>query len=217
MRGPALGLAGAEVERLVAMARIDALRRPEALSFTAIRLTPETRAEVTAVTGELLERFRGQPIEPRTVIGRRLYAVGHSRKTALVSGVPIGRTVVFAYMTSGLCAAIGGVLPRLARAVLAHIRRGGFSYTLSPGLYRDAEGRHAIDEFWLDRKAGFCEHFAAAFVVVMRALDVPARIVTGYQGAERNPLDGYYLVRHSHAHAWAEYWQIKLRCQAELA
>ena len=95
----------------------------------------------------------------------------------------------------------------LARAVLAHIRRGGFSYTLSPGLYGDAEGRHAIDEFWLDRKAGFCEHFAAAFVVVMRALDVPARIVTGYQGAERNPLDGYYLVRHSHAHAWAEYWQ----------
>ncbi|MCK7496759.1 MAG: transglutaminase domain-containing protein [Comamonadaceae bacterium] len=41
-----------------------------------------------------------------------------------------------------------------------------------------------MDEFWLDRKLGFCEHFAAAFVVVMRALDVPARIVTGYQGAD---------------------------------
>ena len=38
----------------------------------------------------------------------------------------------------------------------------------------------------------------------MRALGVPARVVTGYQGAERSPLDGYYVVRQSHAHAWAE-------------
>jgi hypothetical protein len=36
---------------------------------------------------------------------------------------------------------------------------------------------------------------------------VPARVVTGYQGAERSPLDGYYVVRQSHAHAWAEVWQ----------
>ncbi|HWP19673.1 MAG TPA: transglutaminaseTgpA domain-containing protein [Burkholderiaceae bacterium] len=95
----------------------------------------------------------------------------------------------------------------LARAVLQHIRTAGFSYTLAPGVYGGKDGRDAIDEFWLDRRAGFCEHFAAAFVVVMRALDVPARVVTGYQGAERNPVDGYYLVRNSYAHAWAEYWQ----------
>ena len=91
----------------------------------------------------------------------------------------------------------------LSQAVLAYIRAADFSYTLAPGFY----GRDAIDEFWLDRRAGFCEHFAAAFVVVMRALGVPSRIVTGYQGAERSPLDGYYIVRQSHAHAWAEVWQ----------
>jgi len=91
----------------------------------------------------------------------------------------------------------------LSAAVLAHIRSADFSYTLAPGFY----GRDGIDEFWLDRRAGFCEHFAAAFVVVMRALGVPARVVTGYQGAERSPLDGYYIVRQSHAHAWAEVWQ----------
>jgi transglutaminase-like putative cysteine protease len=95
----------------------------------------------------------------------------------------------------------------LVAALLRHIRTGGYSYTLAPGLYGDAQGRHAIDEFWLDRREGFCEHFAAAFTVVLRALDVPARIVTGYQGAERNPVDGYYLVRNSFAHAWVEYWQ----------
>jgi len=91
----------------------------------------------------------------------------------------------------------------LSNAVLAFIRSGDFSYTLAPGIY----GRDAIDEFWLDRRAGFCEHFATGFVVVMRALGVPARVVTGYQGAERSLLDGYYIVRQSHAHAWAEVWQ----------
>jgi transglutaminase-like putative cysteine protease len=92
----------------------------------------------------------------------------------------------------------------LARALLQHIRTQDFSYTLAPGEYL---GPDTIDEFWLDRRAGFCEHFAAAFVVLMRALDVPARVVTGYQGTDPIPVDGYYIVRQSSAHAWAEYWQ----------
>jgi transglutaminase-like putative cysteine protease len=91
----------------------------------------------------------------------------------------------------------------LMQATIAHIAKGGFTYTMAPGTY----GRDAVDEFWLDRKAGFCEHFSAAFVVVMRALDVPARIVTGYQGADPDPVDGYVIVRNLHAHAWAEIWQ----------
>jgi transglutaminase-like putative cysteine protease len=94
---------------------------------------------------------------------------------------------------------------RLAQAVLAHIR-AGFTYTLTPGEYGDEQGRHAVDEFWLDRREGFCEHFSAAFVVIMRALDVPARIVTGYQGADPQLQDGWVVVRNSHAHAWAEIW-----------
>ncbi len=91
----------------------------------------------------------------------------------------------------------------LSNAVLGHIRSGGYTYTLEPGTY---EG-NAIDEFWLDRKLGFCEHFASAYVVVMRALDVPARIVTGYQGADPDLQDGYLVVRQRNAHAWAEIWQ----------
>ena len=90
-----------------------------------------------------------------------------------------------------------------AAALLDHIRREDYGYTLEPGPY----GRDAIDEFWLDRRVGFCEHYAAAFVVIMRALGVPARIVTGYQGADPLPVDGFYIVRNSNAHAWAEYWQ----------
>jgi transglutaminase-like putative cysteine protease len=94
---------------------------------------------------------------------------------------------------------------QLVDTVLATIR-SGFTYTLTPGTYGDDDGRHAIDEFWLDRRQGFCEHFSTAFVVVMRALDVPARVVAGYQGIDPEPQEGWYLVRNSHAHAWAEVW-----------
>lgn len=110
----------------------------------------------------------------------------------------------------------------LVQALLRHIRQGGFSYTLAPqdnaAEARDDspdEGRgnadapprtHPIDRFWLDRKTGFCEHYATAFVVILRAMDVPARVVTGFQGAEVNPVDGLHVVRNSDAHAWAEYW-----------
>lgn len=94
----------------------------------------------------------------------------------------------------------------LSAAVLQHLGSGAYRYTLQPGLY----GEHTADEFWFERKAGFCEHIASAYVVVMRALGVPARLVTGYQGAQRNVVDGYWTVRQSDAHAWAEVWQAGL-------
>ena len=90
----------------------------------------------------------------------------------------------------------------LVNAVLERLRTGGYNYSLDPGVF----GEHTADEFWFDRKEGFCEHIASAFVVLMRAMDVPARIVTGYQGGERNPVDGYWTVRNADAHAWAEVW-----------
>ncbi|HSI47418.1 MAG TPA: DUF3488 and transglutaminase-like domain-containing protein [Ideonella sp.] len=91
----------------------------------------------------------------------------------------------------------------LATAVLRHIRTGLYTYTLEPGTY----DKDPVDEFWLDRKLGFCEHYASAFTVIMRAMGVPTRIVTGYQGTDETEADGYWIVRQSHAHAWAEYWQ----------
>jgi transglutaminase-like putative cysteine protease len=94
----------------------------------------------------------------------------------------------------------------LSALVLQHIRAGDYTYTLEPGPY-GTTGDDAIDEFWLDRKLGFCEHYASAYVVVMRAMGVPARIVTGYQGTDAEPQDGYWIVRQRNAHAWAEYWQ----------
>jgi transglutaminase-like putative cysteine protease len=93
----------------------------------------------------------------------------------------------------------------LAAALLAHVRGNDYLYTLSPGRYGE-ESPHVIDEFWLDRRLGFCEHFASAFVVLMRGMGVPARIVTGFQGWDAEPQDGYLVVRNANAHAWAEFW-----------
>lgn len=77
-----------------------------------------------------------------------------------------------------------------------------FTYTLRPPLL----GRNGIDEFLFQSHRGFCEHYAAAFVILMRSAGIPARVVGGYQGGEYNPLDGYLVVRQSDAHAWAEVW-----------
>ena len=90
----------------------------------------------------------------------------------------------------------------LVTAALQRLRTGGYRYTLEPGVY----GEHTADEFWFDRKEGFCEHIASAFVLLMRAMDIPSRVVTGYQGGDRNPVDDFWTVRQSDAHAWAEVW-----------
>ena len=77
-----------------------------------------------------------------------------------------------------------------------------FTYTLSPPLL----GRDSIDDFLFSTRKGFCEHYASAFVVLMRAAGIPARVVTGYQGGWWNASGNYLLVRNSDAHAWAEVW-----------
>jgi len=90
----------------------------------------------------------------------------------------------------------------LVNAALTLFREQSFFYTLSPSLL----GFHSVDEFLFRTREGFCEHYASAFVFLMRAAGVPARVITGYQGGQRNELGEYLIVRQSDAHAWAEVW-----------
>jgi len=91
---------------------------------------------------------------------------------------------------------------KLVREVLAMFRKQNFYYTLSPPLL----GRDSVDEFLFRTRRGFCEHYASAFAVLMRAAGIPARIVTGYLGGEVNELGNYLIVRQADAHAWTEVW-----------
>lgn len=77
-----------------------------------------------------------------------------------------------------------------------------FTYTLQPPLL----GQNPVDDFLWQSKRGFCEHFASAFVVMMRAAGIPARVVVGYQGGHLNPLKNFLVVRQADAHAWSEVW-----------
>jgi transglutaminase-like putative cysteine protease len=90
----------------------------------------------------------------------------------------------------------------IARRAIEFFRSSRFEYTLDPPRL----GANPVDEFLFDTKQGFCEHFASSFVFLMRAAGVPARVVTGYQGGDTNPVDGYMVVRQADAHAWAEVW-----------
>ncbi|MGB7184414.1 MAG: DUF3488 and transglutaminase-like domain-containing protein [Burkholderiaceae bacterium] len=87
-------------------------------------------------------------------------------------------------------------------AALRMFHKQAFVYTLQPPQL----GRDSVDDFLFTTRSGFCEHFTSSFVVLMRMLGIPARVVTGYQGGEINPVDGFMVVRQSDAHAWAEYW-----------
>lgn len=78
-----------------------------------------------------------------------------------------------------------------------------FTYTLEPPLL----GRDSVDEFLFGTQRGFCEHFASAFAWLMRAAGLPARVVMGYQGGQRNLQEHYVTVRQYDAHAWAEVWR----------
>ena len=87
-------------------------------------------------------------------------------------------------------------------AVLSKFNAEEYFYTLEP----PALGNNSVDRFLFDTRRGFCEHYASAFAVMMRAADIPARIVLGYHGGEINSMAGHLIVRQSDAHAWNEVW-----------
>ncbi|NQD38672.1 DUF3488 domain-containing transglutaminase family protein [Permianibacter sp. IMCC34836] len=87
--------------------------------------------------------------------------------------------------------------------LLRTIHTDNYWYTLQvPELSEDI-----VDDFWFNKKRGFCEHYANAVTFLLRAGGVPARVVVGYQGGEWNPYGEFLTVRHLDAHAWLEFWQ----------
>ncbi len=90
----------------------------------------------------------------------------------------------------------------IVQAALEWLKKQAFVYTLTPALTIG----DSVDEFLFNTRQGFCEHYASAFTVLMRAAGIPARVVAGYQGGEVNPIGNYLIVRQHDAHAWTEIW-----------
>ncbi|SEH04349.1 transglutaminase TgpA family protein [Candidatus Venteria ishoeyi] len=90
----------------------------------------------------------------------------------------------------------------IIKRALLYFSDNEFEYTLAPELMPD----DPVDSFLFDKRAGFCEHYSSAFVTLMRAASIPARVVVGYQGGTINPLGDFLTVRARDAHAWTEVW-----------
>ncbi len=93
--------------------------------------------------------------------------------------------------------------PRALLAKAFQFYNREFTYTLEPPILDRA---NPYDDFLFESKKGFCEHYAGSFALLMRAGGIPARIVTGYQGGEVNPINNELIVRQADAHAWTEIW-----------
>lgn len=77
-----------------------------------------------------------------------------------------------------------------------------FSYSLDLDLDPD----NPVEDFLLRARSGHCEYFASSLVLMLRSQGIPARVVSGFLGAEGNPLEAFHVVRNSNAHAWVEAW-----------
>lgn len=89
-------------------------------------------------------------------------------------------------------------------AAVARYLASGFRYT----LYQRgrASSVSPIEDFLVRTRAGHCEYFATATVLLLRAAGVPARYAVGYSVQEWSPLERTYVVRARHAHSWALAW-----------
>lgn len=78
---------------------------------------------------------------------------------------------------------------------------GNFTYTLNVGAIED---REPTDAFLFERKTGHCSFFASAMVVLLRSIQIPARMVNGFYGGEWNDFGDFFLIRQADAHSWLE-------------
>ncbi len=87
------------------------------------------------------------------------------------------------------------------QALLNFFQKANLIYTLHP---KALDLNHSTDDFLFVKRAGYCVHFASAFVTMARMANLPARIVTGYKAERSNSVKDYLVVKEKDAHAWTE-------------
>jgi transglutaminase-like putative cysteine protease/uncharacterized protein (DUF58 family) len=178
---------------------VPALDRPLRAMARRILLLPDFDDSITSPVQvrnaeriEVLSRLELPPL-------RELSA--HHREAALQ--VPEGISPRLTALADGWRAAATSD-EQIVQLVIDYFRSQGFTYTLDPGEYAGGNG---LEEFLLDRRTGFCEHFSAGFATLLRMAGVPSRVIVGYLGGEYSDHNGGYLiVKQSDVHAWTEVW-----------
>ncbi len=132
------------------------------------------------------------------------------RRSHTGANYPLNIQGLFLQLPAGLDARI----PKLARyitenqvslywraAAIEHYLRTEYGYTLDQPQERPHD---PLADFLFRRKRGHCEYFASAMAVMLRSVGIPARVATGFQSGDYNPLSNSYTVRANQAHAWVE-------------
>ena len=169
-----------------------ALDRPVALALQRVTRSPDGVFELSRlIGGRLSYSADSQPnglIVQRNAINSRFYTQQPdqlpSRIKALASEIARGGR------------------DDLARVKLLEnfFRNGGYRYS----TVDLATGDRVLEQFLFEKKQGHCEFFASSFALLLRAADIPCRLVGGYLGGEYNDLGGYYIVNDAKAHVWVE-------------
>jgi transglutaminase-like putative cysteine protease len=176
---------------------------------TGLRFKPrgqlglETPAAVRGPEGEL----RYQPIDDRGLkyevflsyknapTFQRLSASDRPRYLALPPNLPPRIRELAEEWTKGLSTA-----KEKASAIEKHLRTE-FRYDLASPSGR---AKQPLDDFLFESKRGHCEFYSTAMAVLLRAVNVPTRNVTGFIGGTYNRFGRFYAVRQGDAHSWVE-------------
>lgn len=90
-----------------------------------------------------------------------------------------------------------------ARRLEAYLKTSGeFGYTLDMSITDSTID--PVEDFLFNRKVGHCEYFASTLALMLRAVNIPARLVSGFKGGDLNPSTGYFVTQQRHSHVWVE-------------
>lgn len=90
-----------------------------------------------------------------------------------------------------------------ARFIESHLRDSGeFSYTLNMSI--EDPKIDPVEDFLFNRKSGHCEYYASALALMLRAINIPSRVITGFKGGEQKYMAHQFEVQQRFAHSWIE-------------
>jgi hypothetical protein len=103
----------------------------------------------------------------------------------------------------------GAVSPREKATLIEKWFKSNFLYSLQTQTV-PAHMDPTVD-FVLNRRPAFCSWFASGMVLMLRSIDIPAHIVSGWRGMEHIPLSQTWVVREKQAHDWVEIYDSDLK------
>jgi hypothetical protein len=142
-----------------------------------------------------------EAFEAPGVVGYRVrYGAGAARDAAPAAAdleLPPAEAATFSALAREL--GLARLPPRRALDAVARFFSENFRYT----VYQETSSTAPLRDFLLKTRAGHCEYFATATVLLLRAAGIPARYAVGYSVQEYSRLEKAYVLRRRHAHAWA--------------